>query len=221
MEIALNYEEKGEGEALILLHGNGEDHTYFSSQMDEFSKYYRTIALDTRGHGLSPLGDKPFTLWQFADDLYDFLRDKKIAKANILGFSDGANVALIFALKHPDMVMKLILSGGNLFPEGCKKSVLEWVKREYDKAVEEKNERVSSLMALMLFEPQISPLSLRVLNMPVLVIAGTDDMIKKSHTKLIAESIPSCQLCFIDGDHFIAYRKSDEFNRIVLNFLLD
>ncbi len=220
MDITLNYEERGEGDELILLHGNGEDHTNFSAQIEAFSAYYRTIALDSRGHGLSPRGDKPFTLEQFADDLYDFMLDKAIAKAHILGFSDGANAALIFALKHPEMVMKLILNGGNLFPGGCKKSVLDLVKREYDKAVEEKNERVRSLMALMLFEPDISPSSLSSLDMPVLVIAGTDDMIKKSHTKLIAESIPFSRLCFIDGDHFVAYERSAEFNRIVLNFLI-
>lgn len=220
MDITLNYEERGEGDVLILLHGNGEDHTNFSAQIEPFSACYRTIALDSRGHGLSPRGEKPFTLEQFADDLYDFMLDKTIAKAHILGFSDGADVALIFALKHPERVMKLVLNGGNLFPGGCKKSVLDWVKMEYDKAIKEKDERVRSLMALMLFEPDISPSSLSSLDMPVLVIAGTDDMIKKSHTKLIAESIPFSRLCFIDGDHFVAYKRSAEFNRIVLNFLL-
>ncbi len=221
MDITLNYEERGEGDVLILLHGNGEDHTNFSSQLEAFSAYYRTIALDSRGHGLSPRGDKPFTLEQFADDLYDFMMEKGIAKAHILGFSDGANTALILALKHPDMVMKLVLNGGNLFPEGCKKSVLDWVKREYEKALTERDERVCSLMALMLFEPHISPSSLSSLDMPVLVIAGKDDMIKKSHTKLIADSIPFSRLCFIDGDHFIAYKRPRKFNRIVLDFLLD
>ena len=55
MDIALNYIETGEGFPQVLLHGNGEDHTYFKRQMEPFSQKYRVIALDTRGHGESPL----------------------------------------------------------------------------------------------------------------------------------------------------------------------
>ncbi len=220
VDITLNYEERGEGEVLILLHGNGEDHTNFSFQIEDFSVYFRTLAIDTRGHGLSARGDRPFTLEQFADDLYDFMVGKGIESAILLGFSDGANIALIFALKHPDMVTKLILNGGNLFPRGCKKSVLDWIENQYEKAVEGNDEKTKELMALMKDEPHIAPSELEVLKMPVLVIAGTNDMIKMSHTKLIAHSIPFSKLCFIDGDHFIAYKKSREFDKLVLDFLL-
>ena len=58
MNIALNYVETGEGFPLVLLHGNGEDHTYFKRQMEPFSLKYRVIALDTRGHGKSPRGER-------------------------------------------------------------------------------------------------------------------------------------------------------------------
>ena len=68
MDITLNYVETGEGFPLVLLHGNGEDHTYFKRQMEPFSQRYRVIALDTRGHGGSPRGSAPFTLDQFAED---------------------------------------------------------------------------------------------------------------------------------------------------------
>lgn len=59
MDIRLYYEKAGDGEPLILLHGNGEDGTYFKHQMEYFSKDYRVIAIDTRGHGKSPRGEKP------------------------------------------------------------------------------------------------------------------------------------------------------------------
>ena len=62
MDITLNHVETGEGFPLVLLHGNGEDHTYFKRQMEPFSLKYRVIALDTRGHGKSPRGSAPFTL---------------------------------------------------------------------------------------------------------------------------------------------------------------
>ena len=219
MDIKLNYEEKGSGEVLFLLHGNGEDHKNFCAQIDFFNRQFRVIALDTRGHGDSPRGVKPFTLSQFADDLYDFMLEKGIDKANILGFSDGGNIALIFALRHPDMVIRLILNGANLFNDGCKKAVNKWVENEYKLALDCGDAATASLMALMIFEPNLKPSDLRVLKMPVLVIAGTNDMILKKHTKLIAHSISNSTLVFIEGDHFIAYKNPAAFNAAVDDFL--
>ena len=122
MDITLNYVETGEGFPLVLLHGNGEDHTYFKRQMEPFSPKYRVIALDTRGHGDSPRGSAPFTLDQFAEDLREFLDQRGIAKCHLLGFSDGGNIALLFALKYPQYVEKLVLNGANLRPSGVKLS---------------------------------------------------------------------------------------------------
>lgn len=119
----LNFIEKGRGKPLILLHGNGEDHTYFDKQIDFFSTTRRVIAIDTRGHGLSPRGTEPFTVKQFADDLYCFFLAHNITKADILGFSDGGNIALLFAIDYPDFVDKLILNGANLNRKGLIPSV--------------------------------------------------------------------------------------------------
>ena len=101
MDISLHYLEKGRGTPLLLLHGNGEDLSYFEHQIDHFSTSYKVIAIDTRGHGLSPRGERPFTIRQFAEDLLGFMDQHGIAKAHILGFSDGGNIALIFASHHP------------------------------------------------------------------------------------------------------------------------
>ena len=117
MDIALHYQEKGNKEPFILLHGNGEDGSYFKNQIDYFSDRYRVIALDTRGHGKSPRGTKPFTIEQFSNDLYEFMNSLDISQAVILGFSDGANIAMKFAMKYPNKVKALILNGGNLNPK--------------------------------------------------------------------------------------------------------
>ena len=113
----LQYIEQGKGEALILLHGNGESLDYFAHQIAYFSHDYRVIAVDTRGHGQSPRGEDPFTLEQFAEDLRDFMDGLKIKKAHLLGFSDGGNIALTFALWYPERVRSLILNGANLYPQ--------------------------------------------------------------------------------------------------------
>ena len=98
--VTLAYMEKGEGEPLILLHGNGENSEYFEYQIEFFSRYYRVIAVDSRGHGRSERGSGELTLQRIADDLFEFMNQLSIEKANLLGFSDGGNIALLFALKH-------------------------------------------------------------------------------------------------------------------------
>ena len=83
MEIQLYFERCGSGEPLILLHGNGDSHAFFAGQIPFLSQRFTVYALDTRGHGQSPVGTKPFTLSQFADDLCDFLDEQGIARAHL------------------------------------------------------------------------------------------------------------------------------------------
>ena len=224
MDITLNYIEKGSGTPLILLHGNGEDHTYFQNQIEEFSHKFHVIAIDTRGHGLSPRGSTPFTLTQFAEDLHDFMMEHDIAKANLLGFSDGGNIALVFTLKYPQMVDKLILDGANLYPSGLKRNVMTDIGKEYEKAKLSLKQNPEALkdvemLELMIYEPNISPKELRQIKSRTLVIAGTKDMIKDSHTRLIYNNLPNAELAIIIGNHFVANKNPGEFNKRVMEFL--
>lgn len=218
--IKLHYTEHGSGEPLILLHGNGEDSSYFERQIAFFQNRYRVIAVDTRGHGKSPRGTAPLTLNQFADDLRAFMDELNIASAHILGFSDGANVAMLFALAHPTRVKSLVLNGGNLFPEGLTEQTRREIDEEYEQAVAANDECLLELLRLMIDEPQIDPVQLSELSIPTLVVAGTDDMIEETHTRLIAESIPNAQLTLIEGTHFVAFENPDAFNRVVSEFLV-
>ncbi len=226
MDIQLHYMIAGQGFPLVLLHGNGEDHTYFKHQMAPFSERYQVIALDTRGHGQSPRGTAPFTLEQFAEDLKGFLDSREISRCHLLGFSDGANIALLFALKYPEYVEKLVLNGADLSPSGVKLStqapiVLGWgllqVIRRLDKRAQPKWE----LLDLMTTQPHINPKALSALSMSTLVVAGKRDMIRDKHTRLIAKSIPGSQLVILPGDHFVARRNWQEFNPVVLDFLYE
>jgi len=221
MDIHLHFEKTGSGEPLLLLHGNGEDCTYFVHQIEEFSKDFTVWAIDTRGHGKSPRGTAPFTISQFADDLLDFLDFHGLQKPNILGFSDGGNIALTFALRHPDRVKRLILNGANLFPEGMHERLLAAMRRKYASFLQQHTPEAEFnqlLFRLMLDEPQIAPEELAALTMPTLVIAGEKDMIQDEHTRLIAKSIPGARLSIIPGDHFIANRESAAFNAEVRSF---
>ena len=223
-DIQLHYIEQGQGQPLILLHGNGESCDYFEHQVSFFAKDYNVIAIDTRGHGKSPRGEKPFTIVQFAEDLHDFMDEKGITKANLLGFSDGGNIALTFALKYPERIDKMIIDGANLFPRGVK-PLYQWpieVGYRIAKLFSKKSEqaqRNAEMLGLMVNEPHIDPTELARLSMPILVVAGTKDMIKDAHTKLIYRSLPNAQLSIIEGDHFVANKNANAFNKVVDEFL--
>lgn len=224
MDIALYYQEKGDKEPFILLHGNGEDNSYFKHQIDYFSDQYRVIALDTRGHGKSPRGAEPFTIEQFSHDLYDFMTGLDISSAVILGFSDGANIAMRFAMKYPGKVKALILNGGNLNPKGVKRTVqipieigYKIARRFASKSPDAKKN--AEMLGLMVHDPNIEAGELSKITAPTLVICGKNDMIMESHTREIAKNIPNAKLSIIKGNHFIANKRYAAFNKEVDDFL--
>ena len=224
MDIDHYYVEKGKGTPIILLHGNGESSDYFKGQIDEFSGQYHVYALDTRGHGRTPRGDKPFTIRQFADDLLGFMDRHQIGKAHLLGFSDGGNTAMVFAIRHPDRVDRLILNGANLNADGVKRSTQIPIEIGYRiarrfSARSDSARRNAEMLGLMVNDPDVSPEDLAGIRAKTLVIAGTRDMIREEHTRMIAECIPDSRLVFLKGTHFIANRHPGEFNRAVLDFL--
>lgn len=224
MDITHHYIEQGKGFPLILLHGNGEDCSYFEHQIEPFAQHFRVIAIDTRGHGQTPRGDAPFTIRQFAEDLLAFMIQHSIDKAHILGFSDGGNIAMVFALAHPERVEKLILNGANLDASGVKRKIQIPIEIGYRIASlfakrSPKARQNAEMLGLMVNDPNVKPAELSQIQCPTLVLAGNNDMIKDSHTRLIAKSIPNAELSIIPGTHFIANKNPDVFNETVLRFL--
>ena len=219
-DIRLFCRESGEGFPLILLHGNGESSDYFESQIPAFSRIRHVYAPDTRGHGRSPMGSSPFTISQFADDLLAFMDERGIEKADVLGFSDGGSIALIFALRYPERLSKLIVDGANLYPSGMKNSVWREIRRRCRKFDADPSMAYEAkLYHLMTDKPDIKPWELRKIKVPALVVAGTDDLIKERHTRLIARNIPGAVLRIIPGGHAVAAENPDRFNETVIGFL--
>lgn len=224
MDINHFYIEQGTGFPLILLHGNGEDCAYFTRQIDSFSENFHVIALDTRGHGQTPRGEAPFTIRQFAEDLLAFMDQHNIEKAHLLGFSDGGNIAMVFALAHPERVDKLILNGANLDASGVKRKIQIPIEIGYRIAKlfagrSPKAKKNAEMLGLMVNDPNVKVEELSRIQNKTLVIAGDNDMIKDRHTRLIAQSIPGAELCILQGNHFIANKNPQSFNEAVLRFL--
>lgn len=210
---------------LILLHGNGEDHTYFVKQIPAFSPHFRLVLMDTRGQGQSTGGDGELNFSVFAADLLALMDHLQIAKAHLLGFSDGGNLALTFALAHPERVQSLILNGANLEPGGVKLSTQLPIVLGYGccrllSPFSHKARQNSAVLGLMVNHPHIPPQALAALTMPALVIVGERDMIRDRHSQLIARSLPNAQFVRIpSGDHFCAAKCPEVFNHAVLSFL--
>lgn len=169
-------------------------------------------------------GTEPFTIDQFSSDLYEFMISLEISNAIILGFSDGANIAMKFALRYPDQVKALTLNGGNLNPKGVKRATQIPIEIGYkiasrfaSKSADAKKN--AEMLGLMVKEPNIEPSELSKITAPTPVICGSNDMIKESHTKEIAKNIPNAKLSIIKGNHFIANKRYAAFNKEVDDFL--
>ncbi len=221
MNTELFYTDHGHSDdaPLVLLHGNGGNSSAFFYIVDHFAKKRRVITVDTRGHGRSPKGEKPFTLVQFAHDLKDFLDEMGIEKAVLVGYSDGGNIAMIFAEKYLERVSGLVLNGANAFPKGLLPHVYNDMLRDYKntkrrlrKAPSNKKLRDSlDLLTLMIKEPNITPEQLGKMDVPALVLVGSHDVIAPEHTQMIADSLPNSRLKVVEGGHGIVKSNSADY----------
>jgi pimeloyl-ACP methyl ester carboxylesterase len=213
------YTTTGEGENLILLHGNGEDSSIFAQQIQYFSKKYRVIAVDTRAHGRSERGEEALTFLLFAQDIIALMDFLHIEKAHLLGFSDGGNTALHVALRYPERIKKMVVVGANIFPAGLKFFVRVGLWLSYawlclSSISNKKNQK--EIWALMLFQPRLTFAELSTIETPTLVMAGEHDMIKTSHTKQIAQSIHNALVEIIpQTGHTLLFTQSEKANRLI------
>ncbi len=222
--IKLYYEVYGEGEPVLLLHGNGQSISAFMNQKDTFAKKYKVIIVDCRERGKSTYDKtKELTFDIQTEDLKLFLEKLNIKKTKILGWSDGGILALSMAMKYPQMVDKIACSGANIYPEGVKDDELKSMKEMLASLIKEnkdhKNDILIDLLNLDLKYPNWKYEDLNKIQCPSLIIAGDKDIIKTEHTVKIAESIPHGQLAIIpNSSHFVPEEKPELFNELVIDF---
>ena len=220
----LYYEKRGEGgKNLILLHGNGEDHSIFdelvtalcgvgfgpsqaaaeaggaeaSENTTETSGEYTIYAIDTRGHGLSATPSE-YHYEDMADDLISFIEALHIEAPTVFGFSDGGVTALIAASKRPALFSRIIAAGANSNPRGLTFSARAEIKRQF-------RSDHSPLTGMMLTEPELTPAMLTRITCPVLLLAGQHDMVKEKDTKRIAAAIPNAEVRILPGEDHGSY----------------
>lgn len=195
--VTLHYEQAGSGRPLILLHGNGESCAIFDKAMPLLAERFTVYAIDSRGHGES----SPVSEYHYADmaqDIADFIRLMRLERPIIYGFSDGGILALLLAIRSPELIGGVIASGVNTRPNGLKRRWL-WLFRLINLL------KPDPLMRLMLTEPDITDDELRSIRCPAVITAGSRDMLRQSHMRRIAVAIPGGQYRLLKGEGHGSY----------------
>ena len=194
--IELYYEKTGRGRPLVLVHGNGEDHTIFDEAVAVLSADFTCYAVDSRCHGQSE--DTPELHYRdMAADMLAFLEALDLRDVVFYGFSDGGIVGLM-AAAQTQRITALITSGANLNPSGVKPWVQVLFRGIYALNRDKK-------YSLMLHEPHISDDTLRAIRARTLVLAGSRDLICEEETRHIADTIPGAELRILPGEGHGSY----------------
>jgi len=195
--VELFYTVSGQGEPIIFLHGNGQDHTVFKALSKKMSGEYTVYAIDNRDHGQSSRV-KFLDYHSKMEDVAAFIEQLELQKPIVYGFSDGGIIGLLLAIYYPDKLSKLIISGANTYPDGIRRSTLLLIKAGFFFTRSKK-------LKMMLTQPNITNAQLNTIVIPTLVLAGKHDIIKEEHTRNIAANIPDSELKILKDESHTSY----------------
>lgn len=211
------YEIYGEGKPLVLIHGGGSTiGTSFGRVIPQLSRSRMVIAVELQGHGHTADVDRPESFEQDADDVAGLLKYLKTDKADFLGFSNGGNTAMRIAMRHPQLVHRLVVASAFYkregmvkgFFEGMEKAALKDMPEDYKNAFLQINNDTSKLRTM--FEKDRARMvqfkdwkdeELASIKAPTFIIAGDKDVITTEHTVAMSRLIPDCQLAIFPGEH--------------------
>lgn len=224
--VTLYYETYGEGEPLLVIHGNGGSIGTMAAEIDHFRTKYKVIAMDSRDHGRSSDSPGALTYELMTDDLAALLDHLQVGPAYVLGWSDGGIEALLLGMRHPTKVKMIAAGAANLNPtaealppatlallDGMLASVSDSAKATPE------GKRELKVMGMMAKEPNIAPAALAKIAVPTLVMAGDQDLIRGEHTLAIFNHLPLGQLAiFPNATHMIIFDDPATLNGTVERF---
>jgi pimeloyl-ACP methyl ester carboxylesterase len=215
------YATRGSGSTLVLLHGGGDSGEHsFARQLDVFSQRHRIVAPDQVGQGRTPEVPGPLTYTGMMDDTAALLRHLELKHVDLVGFSDGGILALMLAVRHPELVRRLVISGVNVAPEGLNAEDLDELRATQSPHPKTMDEKLAHLWLTSPTEAELNLGVLATIRQPVLVISGDRDAITLEHTLKIFHALPEAQLCILPGtDHATFSGRSEWLNPIINAFL--
>jgi pimeloyl-ACP methyl ester carboxylesterase len=225
----------GEGSPVILLHGDGGASEDFGFQLPALlADHHRVILIDSRGQGRSSMGDKPIGYTLMASDVLAVMDALHIDKAAVVGWSDGAILGLVMAMRHPERETRVYAFGANMDLDGLRS---DWTSNPLIPpliaASRQRYERISptptafeategALGHMMATEPTYSAGDLAAIRGPAIAIVDGDheEFITRAHTEYLARTIPSAKLIILPRvSHFAPLQAPDEFNASMIAFL--
>lgn len=215
------YEVYGKGEPLLLIHGNSGSINNFVKQIPFFTKNYKVIIADSRAQGKSIETKDSLSYEMMADDYAELLTKIGVPSANVIGWSDGGIEGLLLAIRHPEKVTKLMVTGANLEPDtsAVEEDIHDWAKGIYTQIKEAKNltddqKHEAKLFRLLVEQPHIPIANLKKIKCPTLVVGGDHDILKPSHTLTIFQNIENAYLWILpNSGHSTLVIYTDEFNK--------
>ena len=227
-----NYEWADNGEAVVLLHGGLSQTSHWDYILvPDLEPEFHLFSYDRTGHGFT--GDQPESLhFEFQTrEAIAYLEDVVKEPAHLIGWSDGGIIALMVAIARPDLVKSIVAIGANYdhtgtmidfpFQPASDEDQLEYKLTSPD-APHTLNEKIQRMLEIWKSEPTLTPDDLAKIEVPVLVLAGDDDVISHQHTVKLYESLPLGQLAIIPGtSHGLPKEKPGLFSAVVAHFLSD
>lgn len=228
------YDERGEGEPLVLLHGGVVDARFFDQNIGPLAERFHVYAVDLRGHGHTGDVEGPFTYDALLQDTIEFIEKVVGGPAHLVGHSVGAAVSMFVALRRPDLVRKLAMvssgfhhsaeigSGGG--EEIDVEPVVAAFGRSYGEVSPDGEEHypdvVRKVFEMGAREPELEASDLSGIRNRTLVMAADDDIIPLEHTVEMYRAIPNSELAVVPGtSHFLLQEKPALCNAIIIDFL--
>ncbi|MBB5908316.1 alpha/beta fold hydrolase [Actinoalloteichus hymeniacidonis] len=229
-EVRTWYDDQGSGDPLLLLHGGFSDARDFDGNLAGLSDRFRVLRPERRGHGRTPDAEGPITFEVMAQDMIDFLDSVVGGPADVVGYSDGATVALLVALRRPDLVRQLVLISGVFHREGyaidmdgdgempeevvAAYGALSPDGVEHFPVVAEKIAQCAA-EGPTLSEPELAGLACRTL-----VMTGDDDIVALEHLLALYRAVPRAELAVVPGtSHTLLQEKPAFCTRVITDFL--
>jgi pimeloyl-ACP methyl ester carboxylesterase len=224
------YDERGDGEPAVLLHGGLTDARDFTGNLDALAGRFRLYLPERRGHGHTPDVDGPITTALLAGDTVAFLDEVVGGPARLVGYSAGAGVALRVALARPDLVERLVLISGAFHRDGMimlptaggeppPPLVAAYAEVSPDGAAHFQAV-IAKIARAAAEEPGLAPAELAGVACPTLVMAGDDDLVTLEHTLALYRGLPRGELAVVPAaSHLLLHEQPELCARLVADFL--